>query len=61
MTIMELMDMCIEPSFCKVEIYDCEKGETVWTGWADELPEKYGEKYIESFDVPTEGCLTFNI
>lgn len=58
---MELMDMCIEPSFCKVEIYDCEKCEVVWSGYADELPEVYGERMIESFDVPTDGCLTFNI
>ncbi len=61
MTIMELMEMCIDPSFCKVEIYDTNKDKTVWSGWADELPEEYGERMIESFDVPTDSCSTFNI
>ena len=61
MTIAELMEMCIEPSMCKVEIYDVWSEDVVWSGWADEIPEEYGEKYVESFDVPTDGCMTFNI
>lgn len=61
MTIAELMDMCIEPSLCKVEIYSADSEKVIWSGWADELPDEYGEMNIESFDVPTEGCLTFNI
>lgn len=61
MTIADFMELCVDPSFCKVEIYDTNKEETVWFGDGDEIPEKYGESYIESFDVPTEGCLTFNI
>ena len=61
MSIEELMAMCIEQSFCKVEIYDTDKGDIVWSGLADEIPEEYGEMAIESFDVPTDGCLTFNI
>lgn len=61
MTIEQLMELCVEPSMCKVEIYDCDKGEVVWSGYADELPDKYGEMDVESFDVPTDGCMTFNI
>ena len=61
MTIEEFMELCIEPSMCKVEIYDCNKGEVVWSGYADELPDKYGEMDVESFDVPTNECMTFNI
>ena len=61
MTIEEFMELCIEPSMLKVEIYDCDKGEIVWSGYADELPDKYGEMDVESFDIPTNGCMTFNI
>ena len=61
MTINELMNMCIEPSMCKVEIFDANPEKVVWSGWADEIPDEYGELDVESFDVPTDGCMTFNI
>ena len=61
MTINDLMELCIDSSFCKVEIYDLNKEDVVWSGCGDEIPDEYGELDINSFDVPTEGCLTFNI
>lgn len=61
MTIEELMNMCIEPSMCKVEIYSTDSEKVVWSGWADDIPDKYGELYVESFDVPTDSCMTFNV
>lgn len=61
MTIEELMNLCIEPSLCKVEIYSVDQNDTVWSGMADEIPDEYGELEVESFDVPTDGCMTFNI
>lgn len=61
MTIQELMEMCIDPSFCKVEIYDSNVERVVWSGYADDIPEEYGELYVECFDVPNNCCMTFNI
>ena len=61
MTIEQFMELCIEPSMCKVEIYGINQEETVWSGYADEIPNEYREMDVESFDVPTDGCMTFNI
>lgn len=61
MTIAELMDMCIEPSLCKVEIYSVDKNGEVWSGFGDDIPDEYGELEFDSFDVPNDGCMTFNI
>lgn len=61
MTIAELLEKCIDPSMCRVEIWDTTKEDTVWKGWGDELPDEYGEMDVESFDVPTDACLVFNI
>ena len=61
MTIQEFMEMCIDPSLCKVSIYDMEKGEDVWSGASDEIPEEYGDLEFGSFDVPKDGQMTFNL
>ena len=61
MTIAELMDMCIEPSFCKVTIYSVDKDGEVWCGMGDDIPEEFGDLEFDSFDVPTDGAMTFNI
>lgn len=61
MTINELMYLCVESSMCKVTIYDCDKNENVWHGMADELPDHYLEAEIQSWDVPSDCHMTFNI
>lgn len=61
MTINELMYLCVEPSMCKVTIYDCDRSEMVWHGMADELPDHYLEAEIQSWDVPSDAHMTFNI
>ena len=61
MSISEIMGMCIEPGLCTVEIYSSDKGDIVWSGLADEIPNEYGDLPFESFDVPKDGCLTINI
>lgn len=61
MTIAELMDMCIEPSLCKVVIYSVDKDGEVWSGMGDDILDEYGDLEFDSFDVPTDACMTFNI
>lgn len=61
MTIREFMYLCTEPSLCKVTIFDCNKSEEIWMGFADELPDYYLEAEIQSWDVPSDGHMTFNI
>lgn len=61
MTIAELMELCIEPSLCKVAIYSLDKGGEIYSGMGDEIPDEYGDLEFNSFDVPSDGCMTFNI
>lgn len=61
MTIAELMELCIEPSLCKVIIYSVDKDGEIYSGIGDEIPDKYGDLEFDSFDVPFDGCMTFNI
>lgn len=61
MSIREVMSMCIEPGLCEVKIYSSDKGEIIWTGVADDIPDEYGDLPFESFDVPQDGSLTINI
>ena len=61
MTITEMMDLCTDASLCKVEIYNVEKGKEIWSGNGDEIPDEFGELEVETFDVPSDGKMTFNI
>ena len=61
MTIIEIMDLCTDAGLCKVEIYHLEKDETIWSGVGDEIPDELQDLEISSFDVPSDGKMTFNI
>lgn len=61
MTVYDFIDLCIEPGFLKLIIYDGAAEENVYEGYADEMPEKYDDLTVESFDIPTEGSITLNI
>ena len=62
MTIGDFLDYCIDAGLLTVEIYSLEVGETVWTGWGDEMPNEYLDSELGSFDIPSkQGILTLNI
>ena len=61
MTIIEMMDLCIDASLCKVEIFSFEKDGLLWSGMGDDIPDEYEDLEIGSFDVPNDGKMTFNI
>ena len=61
MTINDFMYLCVEPSMCKVTIFDTDKCEEIWMGFADELPDHHLEAEIQSWDVPSDCHMTFNI
>ena len=61
MTIAEFMDLCIEPSLCKVEIYSLDRDGLIWSGMGDEIPSEFEELEVGTFDVPSDGKMTFNI
>lgn len=61
MNIYDFMDYCYDAGMCNVDIYSTDNGETVWSGWGDEIPEEYGEKTDFTFDAPSNGRITFNI
>lgn len=61
MSIYDFMDYCVDAGMCHVVIYSFEKEDNVWSGYGDEIPEEYGDETEFSFDVPSDGSITFNI
>lgn len=62
MTVYEFVDWCIDAGLLTVEIYSLDKGDIVWTGPGDELPDEYADCEIGSFDVPSMADhITLNI
>ena len=61
MTLYEIINLCIEPSCLKVEIYDTDKGEVVWSGYGDEIPHKYEDAEVTTYDLPNKDSITFNV
>lgn len=57
MRICDFLDLCIEPGFCTVVVYDVERAEDLWKG-----PAELSELKVESWDIPSEaGVMTFNV
>ena len=61
MTIKEIMDLCIDSSLCQVEIYSLDRDGLIYNGMGDEIPEHLEDLEVGSFDVPSDGKMTFNI
>ena len=62
MTIGDMIYFCCDEGLLKVEVYDLNKDKVVWKGRGDEVPDKYIDEEISSWDVPCkDGTLTFNI
>lgn len=55
MRICDFLDLCIEPGFCTVVVYDVERAEDLWKGPADEIPAELSELKVESWDIPLRG------
>lgn len=61
MTVGEFMDLCIDSSLCKVEIFSLDKGGKIWNGVGDDIPSEFENLEVESFDVPSDETMTFNV
>ena len=61
MTIKEIMDLCIDSSLCQVEIFNLNTDKSIYNGMGDEIPEHLEDLEVGSFDVPSDGKMTFNI
>jgi len=63
MTIDELVDTLVDPSFQKVDLYSLSKDEVVFTGTADEIPQELLYEEIYSIDCieKNSDVLTINI
>lgn len=64
MTIYELLDYCSDKGLCKVAIFNLDEGMVVWKGWGSEVPEKFENCKVVSFDAInsyTPAALMFNI
>ena len=62
MTIYEFCNLCIEPSLCKLTIYDSNVGEDIFMGtMEDAMESKYADYEVDSFDVPNLDAITVNV
>ena len=61
MTVFELLELLSDAA--TVEVFSLDKGETVYHGFSDEIPDEIGEKEIASIDpvFPESQQLTINI
>ncbi len=57
----EFCDLCIEPSLYKVAIYRLNSEREVYRGPVENVPEKYSDDVIESWDMGDDGVLVLNI
>ena len=62
-TVRSFCEMCVEPSLQMINLYDCDIGDVVWEGFADDVPEEYEDWYISSWDciISPSATLTLNI
>lgn len=61
MSVFDFVEMCIERGLFMVELYHLEKGVSVWSGSADEIPDEYLDMEVCSFDPPGNDSMTLNI
>lgn len=61
MTVFELLELLSDAAM--VEVFSLDKGETIYKGFSDEIPDEIGEKEIASIDpvFPEAQHLTINI
>ena len=63
MTVEDFMEYSIDINFQTVHIYDVDKGEEVFVGTIDDMPDKYIEAEVCTFDIvdDTSPRLTLNV
>ena len=63
MTVENFMEYSIDENFQKLTLYDVDKGEEVFEGYIDEVPELYLEAEVCTFDVIDKNSpqLTLNV
>lgn len=63
MTIRDLIEMFIDDRFQKFSIYDVKKEDVVFTGYLDDMPDKYEYAEICTIDNLSKGTniLTINV
>lgn len=61
MTVFELLELLSDAA--TVEIFDLDKGATIYKGFSDEIPDEIGEQEVASIDpvFPESQHLTINI
>ena len=63
MTVEDFMEYSIDMKFQIVHIYDVDKDEEVFVGTIDDMPDKYVEAEVCTFDIVDENSpiLTLNV
>jgi hypothetical protein len=62
-TVEDFMDLSVDASWQTIHIYDNDKGEEVFVGTINDMPDKYRYGDIGSFDIIDTDCprLTLNV
>lgn len=61
MTVYEFLNMCIDDTQ-KFALYDFARDEVVWMGQAQDLPERFDDYEVSSFDgITNSKIMTINI
>lgn len=61
-TVSDIINLFVEENILKVDIYDTEKDEVVFSGLACDLPENLASCTIDSIDNPEkDDKITFNV
>lgn len=60
-TVRDFMELCIDDDFQLVEIWDCDKEDTVYKGMYSDMPLMYEDFVIGSWNTTTDNGICFNI
>ena len=62
MTVLDFANMCVDSDSLILRLWDMDKEEEVYAGYANELPFQYEDAEVESFDLPVKaGEITLNV
>lgn len=61
MTIRDLLELYVDAGLLKVEVYDLETSETIYSGQGDMIPDEYLDLDIQSLDAPYRDVQVINV
>ena len=60
-TIDDIIYLFVDASFQKIDVYDLDAGEVIFSGYADEIDDEIADMEISSIDGVTKDTICFNV